>query len=294
MSRYDTDYLIAQVKRRASLPTSQNLFTDAKLILMLDDELKTRVVPFLMSFHDNWFAAHKTYNGDNSTVSFAIPQDAVGQKLKDVSIWNNGTPRYSNYPRVEFQDLAYVSHGYYIEGNNIIFYPSNNAPNTGDVVDLTYYKRVSDLVATSEAREISLIAGANVDSATTLPATFVTGADVQIVSHNSPFNVLWTGSISNVSGNTVTLDSTPTNISVGDWLCLEDQTVFAQIPIECIPVLCQAVVIRCMESMNDREGLQNAVANFEQIKQSAIVTISPKVDSSPNKVMTGKTIARFL
>ena len=105
MAQYDVDYLLAQVRRRASLPTSQNLFTDAKLILMLDDELKTRIVPFLMSFQDNWFVEHQTYSGDGSTITFAIPSNAVGQKLKDVSIYQGTTPKYSNVPRVEFENL---------------------------------------------------------------------------------------------------------------------------------------------------------------------------------------------
>jgi len=294
MAQYDTDYLIAQVKRRGSLPTSQNLFTDAKLILMLDDELKTRLVPFLMSFQDNWFAAHYTYTGDGTTTTFAIPNDAVGQKLKDVSVWSNSQPKYSNIPRVEYENLQFVNYGYYLEGTNIKFYPASKAPLSTDTVDLTYYKRVSNIVATSEARAISAIATVNVDSATTLPATFITGAEVQIVSKNSPFNILWTGEISSVAGNTVTLDSAPTTASVGDWLCLLGETVFAQIPIECIPMLCQAVVIRCMEAMNDAEGMKNAIGNYQQIEFSTKDTLSPRVDSSPSKVFTANKLMGFL
>lgn len=294
MAQYDTDYLIAQVKRRGALPTSQNLFTDAKLVLMLDDELKTRLVPFLMSFQDNWFATHQTYSGDGTTTTFAIPANAVGQKLKDVSIWNNSRPKYSNIPRVEYENLQYVTYGYYIEGTNIVIYPPEKAPISGDTIDLTYYKRVSNIVATSAARAISTIASTNVDSATTLPATFITGADVQIVSKSSPFNIVWTGEISNVSGNTITLDSAPTTASVGDWLCLLGETVFPQIPIECIPLLCQAVVIRCMEAMNDAEGMKNALGNYQQMESSTRDTISPRVDSSPSKVFTANKLMGYL
>lgn len=294
MAQYDTDYLIAQIKRRGSLPTSQNLFTDAKLVLMIDDELKTRIVPFLMSFQDNWFAEHYTYTGDGSTTRFAIPTNAVGQKLKDLSIWQGSQPKYSNIPRVEFENLQYVNYGYYIEGTNINIYPPTKAPLSTDTVDMTYYKRVSNIVATSAARAISAIATVNVDSSTTLPATFIAGAEVQIVSRSSPFNILWTGEISSVAGNTVTLDSAPTTASVGDWLCLLGETVFPQVPIECIPMLCQAVVIRCMEAMNDAEGMKNAMANYQQIEYSTKSTLSPRVDSSPSKIFAANKLQNYL
>lgn len=294
MSQYDTDYIIAQVKRRGSLPTSQNLFTDAKLVLMIDDELKTRIVPFLMSFHDNWFVTHTTYSGDSSTTTFAIPSDAVGQKLKDVTIFVGTDIKYGNVPLLEYRNLQYANYGYYIEGTNIIFYPATKTPSTGDTINLSYYKRVSNIVATSEARAISAIATADVDSATTLPATFVTNAEVQIVSKSSPFNIVWTGTISSVTGNTVTLSSSPTSAVVGDWLCLAGETVFPQIPIECMPLLCQAVVIRCMESMNDREGMQNAASNYQQIEYSAKTTLSPRVDSRPGVIFPDRVLLRGL
>ena len=294
MAQYDTDYLIAQVKRRASLPTSQNLFTDAKLVLMLDDELKTRLVPFMMSFQDNWFIARQSYSGDGSTTTFAIPSNAVGQKLKDISIWSGGTPKYSNVPRVEYENLAYATFGYYLEGTQVKFYPPSKAPATGDTVELTYYRRVSNLVGTSEARAISAISSLDIDSSTTLPSTFTTGTEIQIVSKSSPFSIVWTGEIANITGNTITLDSTPTGVSVGDWICLAGETVFAEIPIECIPMLCQSVVIRCMEAMNDREGLKNATDNFQQIQSSTLDTISPRVDSSPAKIFTGNKLMGYL
>lgn len=295
MSKYDTDYLIDQVKRRGSFPSSQNLFTNARLILMLDDELKTRIVPFLMSFHDNHFLTSTEYTGNGSTVSFKIPDDAVGGKLKDISIYySNGEPKYNPVPRIDVQNLLYSNFGYYVEDNYAKFYPATKAPTSSDIIRMYYYKRVSDLVAVSEARQISNISGDDVDSATSLPSTFIAGAAVQIVSKKSPFKIVWTGEISSVVSNTITLDSTPTNAIVGDWLCLENQSVFPSIQVECVPLLCEAVVIKCMESMNDESGMQNAMNNYAQMEAYVKSTLSPKVDSSPKKIFAHNRLSRWL
>ena len=39
--------LIAQIKRRALIPTSQNLFTSSDIIDMLNEELQNRIVPYI-------------------------------------------------------------------------------------------------------------------------------------------------------------------------------------------------------------------------------------------------------
>lgn len=291
MAQYDTSYLIEQVKRRASIPTSQELFTNAKLIVMLNDELKTRIVPFLMSMRDDWYATYVEYTSDGTTKEYDIPNDAVGSKLKGISIWENDKMMY-DVPRLDPAALYDASHGFYVEATKIIFYPE--APTNNKKIRLYYYKRNSDLVDTSEAGQINLVAGNDVTLALTPPATFITGADVQVVSKQSPFDVKLVTTIANVVGSVVTLTDTPTDVVAGDWLCLANETVFPQIPIELIPSLAQAVCVKCLEALGDSEGMQIAMQAYQQIEFSARATLSPKVDQNVRKIMNRKRISRYL
>jgi len=296
MSNYDTDYLIAQVKRRGTIPTSQSLFTPAKFVLMLDDELKTRIVPFLMALRDEWYVTTLDYTGDGTTTTYPIPADAVGSKLRDVTLWgpgNNGNLKMdNNVPRLDPNSLYDANFGFYVQNNNIIFYP--HAVENNKTIRFTYFKRVPDLVLTTDAAQISVIASNTVDTVATPPATFVNGASVQIVSSSSPFPVVFSSTITSVVGSTITFADTVTDSSVGGWVCLEGQSVFPQIPIELVPCLCEAVVVKCLEALGDTDGMQSAMANYQQMELSARSTLAPKVDGAVKKIMNRKRLMRYI
>lgn len=278
------------------MPTSQALFTNAKLVLMLDDELKTRIVPFMMAIREEWYVTYREYTADGQTTVYPIPPDAVGQKLRQISTWDtptNGVYKMcDNIPRLDPDSLFDANFGFYVQGTNIVFYP--NPISTQKLIRLYYVKRVDNLVETTAASLITNITGADITTSFTPPATFVPGASVQIVSQNSPFRPVFTSTISNVVGSTVTLANPITNASVGDWLCLTGESVFPQIPIETIPLLCEAVVIKCLEALKDTDGMQAAMANYNQMELSVKATLSPRVDGSPKKIMNRKRIARYI
>jgi len=297
MSMYDSSYLIAQVKRRGSIPTSQQLFTEAKLLLMLDDELKTRIIPLMMSVREEWFLENIDYTADGTTTTYPIPSDAVGQKLSTVSLWNttgnNGALRMvDQMPRLDPNSLYDANYGFYVQNNNVIFYPETVT--NGMTIRLAYFKRVDDLVSTSDAEQVEAIASNTIDTVSTPPATFAIGTTLQVVSQSSPFKVVFTSEITNVVGSTITFADTVTNVTVGDWLCLVGETVFPSIPIELIPILCQAVVVKCLEALGDNEGMQSAAANYQQMELGAKITLSPRVDGSVKRVMHRKRLMRYL
>ena len=146
--KYDTNYLIDEVKRRGAVPTSQSLFTVDKFVLMLNDELKTRIVPFLMSFREEWYVTEIDYTADGVTTEYPIPNNAVGSKLRDVSIWENNR-MYRSVPRLDPDSLYDANYGFYVKNNKIIFYP--NPIDANKTIRLSYFYRTPDLVKTTEA-----------------------------------------------------------------------------------------------------------------------------------------------
>ena len=65
--------LIAQLKRRALVPTSQNLFTNSDLIAMLNEELQNRIVPYVLAVREDYFLTYKEYVQDGSMTELDIP-----------------------------------------------------------------------------------------------------------------------------------------------------------------------------------------------------------------------------
>jgi hypothetical protein len=287
---YTTTGLIEQVKRRISIPPSQNLITTARFISILNDELQTRIVPFLMSMREEWFVTYVDYSTDGTTSEYDIPSDAVGQKLRDVQLWQNGK-QYKNVPRLAPEQLVDSYFGFYVQNNKIIIYPDALA--SGYTLRISYFKRTNDLVSTNDAGYISTASSNQITLSTTPPATFINGAEIDIISKNSPFITKETLTISNVVGSTITFTSNTTAVT-GDYACISGESVYPNIPIECIAMLCQSAGIRVLEALGDTEGLQIAMANYAQIEQSAKSTLSPKVDGEVKRVINRRRLMRYI
>lgn len=290
MPDYTTTGLIEQTKRRISMPTSQSLITTDRFISILNDELHTRIVPFLMAFREEWFVDYDDYATDGVTTEYTISSKAVGHKLRDVQLWDNGK-QYLNVPRLAPEQLADSFYGFYVQNDKIIIYP--NALDNGKTLRLSYFRRLNDLVSTSSAGYIATASTSSVTISTTPPATFTTNTSVDIISHNSPFSIKETLIISSVVGSTITF-TTNTTAEAGDYVCLEGESVYPEIPIECIPMLCQSAGIRILEALGDTEGLQIAMANYLQIEQSAKATLSPRVDGEVKKLQNKRRLMRYI
>jgi hypothetical protein len=208
-----------------------------------------------MSFREEWFVNYVDYATDGITTEYTIPSQAVGSKLRDVQIWENGK-QYLNVPRLAPEQLSDSFFGFYVQNNKIIIYP--NSLQTGKT-----------------------------------PNTFVTGALIDIISKSSPFSVKETLEISTVVGSTINFTTATTAIA-GDYACVSGESVFPEIPSECIPMLCQSAGIRCLEALGDTEGLQIAMANYIQIENSAKATLSPKVDGEVKRVQNKRRLMRYI
>ena len=290
MPDYTTTGLIEQTKRRVSVPPSQSLFSTDRFISVLNDELQTRIVPFLMAFREEWFVTYVDYTTDGTTTEYDIPSDSVGQKLRDIQVWQNGK-QVKNVPRLAPEQLVDAFFGFYVQNNSIIIYP-NPIP-SGYTLRISYFKRTNDLVSTSSAGYVSTASTNQITISTTPPTTFINGASIDIISKSSPFKVKETLTISNVVGSVITFTTNTTAVS-GDYACISGETVFPNIPIECIAMLCQSAGIRILEALGDTEGLQIAMANYVQIENSAKATLSPKVDGEVKKVNNHRRLMRYI
>jgi hypothetical protein len=113
--------LIAQIKRRALIPTSQNLFSNSDFIDMLNEELQNRIVTYIMSVREDYLLKYNDILQDGSTKEFTIPYNAIGNKLNSVSLYDNSNPNnfnITNVPRLALSQINEMA-GYYLEGNKI-------------------------------------------------------------------------------------------------------------------------------------------------------------------------------
>ncbi|CAB4157320.1 hypothetical protein UFOVP683_15 [uncultured Caudovirales phage] len=279
--------LIAQVKRRAAIPISQNLYTNDDIISILNEELQNRIVPWITSLREDYFLEEAEYSTGESIMEFEIPRDAIGGKIKSVSVWNNDK---MSYPLLKTDEntLFDSRNGYRIENNKVKLYITKI---TSGKIRISYYKRPNEIVDYTKAGLITSVSSGSFTVATA-PAEIITGNTIDISCGQTPFEVVSSASVT-VNVNTYSVSST-TGISVGDYASLTKKSIFAQIPQEVIPLLCQACTLRMMEYSGDYNAFQAALATYQQMENDSRNLLVPKVEFPTKKILGRLKLSRWL
>lgn len=290
---YTLDDLIANIKIRGTIPTSQQMFTDSRFAAIATDEMQTTVVPQIMSCREDFFLVYEDEAITPGTNAYSIPERAIGLKLKDLMIVTNGdssTPSYYSLPRLSLDEISggtgpYVGciagSGYYVQGNDVILWPS--AQQTGTLRKY-YFRRANYLVPEAEAGQITSInTGTNEVVVGNVPSTWAVGTEVTVISSKPGYKVrVESTALVAVSSPTLTFTSV-TDFEVGDWVSLTGYSPVVMLPVEAQPVLSQAVTVKCLEALGDSTGMQIAEKKLKDLQEAMFNTLTPRVDSSPKK-----------
>lgn len=293
LPQYDTVELIKNIKRRCSVPTSQLTFTNEDFALLANDELQGEVVPLIMSTREEYFVEEHDVSAPADGV-IEIPDDAVGAKLRSVCYLSQTSPLVLiNLPRIDLDVVAGVGFnnfntiaGFYVQGNDIILYPNTSVPQNTQM-RLYFYKRT--LVLTDDAnygRVTSVDPMTNSVVLNFVPYDWATDTKLNAVSSVPNFKITNSEmTIVSVSSPSLILD-TVEGIEVGDYISGLGYSAVPQVPVEAHPYLAQLTAVKCLEGLGDAEGMKNAQAKADLLKENLLTMISQRVDGSVKKVMS--------
>lgn len=282
-----TTTMIADIKLIGSFPTTDSLFSNANYLSILTREQLTTVVPLLNKVNEEYFITEKDYAVTANQISYRIPARAVGSQLRDVQLVSSSGD-VTGLVRL-FEDNRESSNegqqGYYIKGNSVLLSPTPTTT-TGDTLRLIYMRRPSTFVLPSACGEITSIdTGTNQVVVSALPSTMTTSTSIDFIQGSSPYDLLSMDAvISSVSGTTVNFSSLPTDLAVGDYICLSGQACVPMIPEELVDVLIQAALCTCLSSKKDK-SVELELQKLEQLKNSFIEMLSPRVKSDDKKIL---------
>lgn len=285
--------LIANIKRRCTVPTSQLTFTDNDFTLLANDQLQGSLVPLIMSTREEYFVDFFTTSVPSDGI-VEFPGNAIGTKLRSVCYVQQANPLLLiNLPRIDLDVVAGIGWanyttiaGFYIKGNDLCIYPGNVVPQNTQL-RIYFYKRTLVLAQPSAYTQIT-----NIDvptktlTVTRIPSTLTTGTQVNTVAQTPNFDV--TNALATVVSAgfpTITLDSVD-GMSIGDYVSEYGYSAIPQIPLEAHAYLAQITASKCLESLGDREGMAAANSEAEKLKTGLLVMFSQRVDGSVKKVMS--------
>jgi hypothetical protein len=316
----DVTSLVQRAKLQELIPSSDVTFTDDQVVALMDQELRSYVVPLVENCRQEHFVVTRDYvlppvTGTVNVENYVeIPDEATGLSLRDVYV-TDGQGNFANIPRLSPEQVAsrsttvwwgttnanttFGTGGFYLQGNRLYLFPytlANNRP-----IRLTFNRKPARLTKTANAAQIIHIDNDTVTLGSTL-SQWSTGQYVDFIQNKLPHDYvtdvhasqslyssaipLTAVPIGSASGMSLTFeDGITDSLRVGDWVVSHGYSPFAQlIPLEATNVLVQAVATRMLEALGDREGQAAAQKKLEKMAHDTVTMISPRVQGKTQKV----------
>lgn len=225
---YDSSDVIEAVKRKISIPLSQDTFDEDDILRFANEEMFLSQVPSVLLYHEEYFVHPVTVELEADTSRYAIPNRAIGSRMRDLMYQDSSGNNYEMTrikpdDRSEYQNGSQSSnslHKYYIEGNEIVLVPEIVGTPTGSLV-FYIYLRPNQLVQTSRAATLESISTPSTTTKKNLLASSVSiqtaGNTITSAAHGFPNNsrVVFTSTdtvpAGLTSGTTYYVVSTATN-----------------------------------------------------------------------------------
>lgn len=278
------------LKRRTSLPSSQDLFSDADLLSFINEEHRSNITPWISKQREEHLTKYKDYTVTSGEAFYDIPTRAFQNKLRDVQIIENGTTKSLNRYWEEDRGMISSSEGFFIVGNEIELYP---VPTRTFTLRVLFDRRPSKLVVSTSVALISSINTGNSQvTVQSLPSTIISGSTIDLVNQDSPHfahdDILITG----ISGLTITLATIPDDLAVGDYLCKKGETPLIQLPEEMANMVIQAAAVKIYESMQKFDAMKAAGEMLQMMKQGMVDALNPRVQGESKKIRPN-ALSRF-
>lgn len=304
MKYMTTNTLIADVKRRASVPENQNTFQEADFLAFANEELDIGIIPHVLSFHEEYFVYTELVPIEAAVQRYQIPERAVGSKLRDLS-YVDASGNIFEMTRINSDDISSYQGSYsvashttfYVEGSDIVLLPTVSSSPVGSL-RFSYYLRPNEMV--SEDR-VAIITNINTITGEVTVATVpdnITVADtLDLIQTRSPHKSL-SIDIVPTALNTVTKVFTfdpadlPSRLAVGDQLALAGETIVPQVPSDLHSMLAQRVAARCLESLGDTQGITLANTKLAEMEQKTGTLLENRVEGAIQKIVNRHSTLR--
>lgn len=302
---YTADDLILDIKRRSFLPVAQTQFTNDDLLSIADEQILSTIAPMLRRMDQGYWieAFDQALVADQRRYEF--PRYAMWNKVNAIHLVDADGNVVQPLVRTEPYNQRWgrgAASGQptmcWFEHDKVALDPP---PSSAAAASLTLrqwiYRRPNRLIETTGAMQVAVIDGVEVTMASVDADVFYEGVVVDVFSSESPFPRVATAmTLGGVTGSVFTQTAAEAALlSVGDWVCPRDRTVYPNLPIEMVPFLVSLVVLELSATQMDREaysiGKDKIVGEMQAILQGA----SNRADSQPKTVsLLNSPLARMM
>lgn len=150
--------LINSVKRKISVPISQQTFQEQDILDFANEEMMIAQVPAIMTYHEEYFVKAIEVPVVANQERYPIPSRAVALRLRDIA-YKDTSNNLFEMTRINAEDKAYwqqtfgmggIAYRFYIEGNDVVMSPNPGNLVSGSLMFYVFF-RPNQLVANERA-----------------------------------------------------------------------------------------------------------------------------------------------
>lgn len=286
---YTTTGLIANVKRRITLPDAQNLYSPDDLIAFMGDELSGTIVPLVHSVQQEYWVQQINIPLVQNQTNYTIPIRGAANGLRLVTLVDNNGNEI-DYPMLRPENTAssynWLSpyststlYGFYMEGDHIVMFPNSVVTNPVNTIRFRIERQPSQLCATSEAAQIVAISGQLV-TVSAIPSDWTTSLLYDIQNGQPQFQPkLDDAAVSNLNFSTSVITFTtalPSNLAIGDWIAVANTAPIPQIPYQMFPYLAQCVAGLALAGLADQGPYEESKQKLMLMKEDLLKLLQPR------------------
>lgn len=291
--------LVNSVQTRILFPLSANTLTTTKIIELLDEEMRSTVVPLVLAAQEEFYVQNYDQTLVSGVYNYVIPARAAFATWRDIvfvdSLGNeiNATELAPEYVKITYPvgNLPPMyTFGFILNNDRITLWPLSMSIPTQYLLRFKIKRRPNHLTSFANCGQVTGInTGTKVVSLSTNgDGTWTTSTTFDVIPNSPQFTSRGDDqtitAIDNV-GQTITMTALPANLAIGDWVCPAGMSCVPQIPYDMFPLLAQRGVIKCLEALGDTQNLQIAERRYQDMATDFARTVSPRVQGTPKKIV---------
>lgn len=294
--------LVKSVLIRMLMPLSDNTLTELKIIELLDEEMRSTVLPLVLAAKEEFYVQNYDQTLVNGTYNYVIPQrasfatwrdvvlvDPMGNEINMVEL----APEYVKitYPVGNLPPM--YTFGFIMNNDRITLWPPNMTIPTQYTLRMKVKRRPNHLTSVANCGQITAInTGTKVVNLTVNgDGTWTTATTFDVIPNAPQFTSRGddqTITAIDNTANTITFTTLPTGLTVGDWVCPATLSCVPQIPYDMFPLLAQRGVIVCLQALGDNQNLQVAERKYQDMAADFARTVSPRIEGA-RKALVNRT-----
>lgn len=291
-----SDDLIADIKMRGAVPTSQDRFTNARFLSLANAEMETKIFPLIIKARQSYYE-YDIDTSINATGLYPISTRAYLGIVSNLGLIDDtrrlDLPWLSEEMEPDTNQPYDSAAGIVLKRNTIQLKPADGAGY--DSLRMTILLRPGLFVLEEAAAQITGISGATLTfAANTKPTSWTTSNTFDLIQGNPHYDHLGIDlTASSITSTTIVLSSTPNSrLAVGDWVSLAGQSAIVQLPEAFSYLLSQRVANTCMRSMGDKEGHQRGMELAKEMEKDLTEAIQPRIQKEAQRIVNRTGILR--